>query len=73
VIRDPEVAKCIRWPWERGKIATQNRTLEQMRTQAAQFQQQRFGRDIGRPRDYFGFLAGQPEDIKKAYEVAMGL
>ena len=67
VIRDPELAKCVPWPYNKGALAHRNVTREQFKEQLARFAGTR------RNDDYFPFYAGQPEDVKKAYEEAMGV
>ena len=67
VIRDPELAACVPWPYDKGALARRNITREQFKENQARFGG---GRRTG---DYFPFYAGQPEDVRKAYEEAMGL
>ena len=65
VVRDPAANNPIHWPDDRAKRLTAGYPRERLVGRRA-----RNGL-IGD--DYFVFLAGQPEDVRKAYEEAMGI
>jgi len=66
VTRDPEAAACIRWPWGIGEQLTRDVTQADFIAQLA-----RPGRSG--IRGYFPFYAGQPADVARAFEEAMGV
>jgi 5,5'-dehydrodivanillate O-demethylase len=75
VIRDPALAERVPWPF--GKTAPKGSPRETFLAQQARRRGlPSFAPEGRRPtieRDYFPFLAGQPEDVRKAYEEAMGI
>jgi 5,5'-dehydrodivanillate O-demethylase len=68
VFRDPSAGEIVRWPDNRREKIEPGRpkadVLKQMQNQAS---------PLRAKNDYFGFYAGQPEDVQKAYEEAMGI
>jgi 5,5'-dehydrodivanillate O-demethylase len=68
LIRDPERNVCITWPNNRTERLTKAPTKAEKLTELA-----RFNNGLRGENDYFRFYAGQPADIAKAYEEAMGL
>ncbi len=68
VYRDPEANKIVRWPDNRRE------KLEAGRPKAELLKQlEAFASPLRAKNDYFAFYAGQPADVQKAYEEAMGL
>jgi 5,5'-dehydrodivanillate O-demethylase len=66
VIRDPEQNKPARWPDNRRASLERGKPREEMlRSQN--------NNGLRNRDDYFQFYAGQPEDVRKAYEEAMGI
>ncbi len=63
VVRDPKVNECIELPVLNRRILTQGLTLAEMKAHPL------IGRHLGR----FPFQAGQPEEVRRAFEDAMGL
>jgi 5,5'-dehydrodivanillate O-demethylase len=68
LIRDPERNRCIIWPDERSARLTKAPTREEKIADLA-----RFNNGLRGDHDYFRFYAGQPVEVAKAYEEAMGL
>lgn len=66
VIRDPQEAACIRWPWGIGDRHRRDLTH-------AEFLEQLASPGLGAERGYFPFYAGQPDHVAKLFEEAMGL
>jgi len=67
VIRDPEKAKLVRWPDNRRERIEPGRPKEQWLKQRAAVSNSLRGDD------YFQFYAGQPAEVRKAFEEAMGI
>ncbi|MCI4361227.1 MAG: aromatic ring-hydroxylating dioxygenase subunit alpha, partial [Thermoplasmata archaeon] len=67
VVRDPEKNNPVRWPDNRRAAIERGRPREEI---VAQRDRQNPG--IRSRDDYFQFYAGQPEDVRKAFEEAMG-
>jgi 5,5'-dehydrodivanillate O-demethylase len=68
LIRDPERNACITWPNNRTERLTKAPTKAEKIIELA-----RFNNGLRGENDYFRFYAGQPADVAKAYEEAMGL
>ena len=68
VIRDPAKNVSVRWPNERTERLTKAPTKVEFVEQRA-----RFNNGLRAANDYFQFYAGQPPEVAKAYEEAMGL
>jgi 5,5'-dehydrodivanillate O-demethylase len=68
VVRDPEVAKHIRWPNDRTERITKAPTKAEKLAAIARLHNGLRGAD-----DYFSWYAGQPIEVRKAYEEAMGI
>jgi hypothetical protein len=69
VIRDPDQNHIINWPDDRRPSVTRGLPKEEwLRRRSA-----RPAGGLRDPDDYFQFYAGQPEDVRKAYEEAMGI
>jgi 5,5'-dehydrodivanillate O-demethylase oxygenase subunit len=68
VYRDPEANTIVRWPDNRRE------KLEPGKPKAELLKQlENFASPLRAKNDYFAFYAGQPEDVQKAYEEAMGI
>ena len=68
VIRDPAKNSPVRWPNERSE------RLKHAPTKAEWLEQRaRFSNGLRAPNDYFQFYAGQPDEVRKAFEEAMGI
>jgi len=68
VFRDPEANTIVRWPDNRRE------TIEPGQPKAVLVKRLENGLSPLRAKtDYFNFYAGQPEDVAKAYEEAMGI
>jgi 5,5'-dehydrodivanillate O-demethylase len=68
VYRDPEANTIVRWPDNRRE------KLEPGKPKAELLKQlENFASPLRAKNDYFQFYAGQPEDVQKAYEEAMGI
>jgi len=68
LVRDPEANICIQWPNERTARLTKAPTRAEKIAEIS-----RFNNGLRGTNDYFRFYAGQPEDVRKAYEEAMGI
>jgi 5,5'-dehydrodivanillate O-demethylase len=69
VVRDPDKNQIINWPDDRRASVTRGLPQQEwLRRRAA-----RPAGGLRDPDDYFQFYAGQPEDVRKAYEEAMGI
>jgi 5,5'-dehydrodivanillate O-demethylase len=64
IIRDPELNRCVSLPIAERKILTQGATREELLRHPLLGKQLTNG---------FPFQAEQPEDVRKAYEAAMGI
>jgi 5,5'-dehydrodivanillate O-demethylase oxygenase subunit len=67
VIRDPD-RTVVNWPDNRRVQMEKGLSREDWTARRRQFRQNPLTQD-----DYFAFYAGQPEDVRKAYEEAMGI
>jgi 5,5'-dehydrodivanillate O-demethylase len=69
LIRDPERNRIVTWPDDRREVVTRGLPkADWLARQAA-----RSANGLRDPDDYFQFYAGQPDDVRKAYEEAMGI
>src|SRR5665213_1266394 len=68
VYRDPEANTIVRWPDNRRERLEPGKPREALLKQL-----ENFASPLRAKNDYFNFYAGQPEDVQKAYEEAMGI
>ena len=68
VFRDPEANKLVRWPDNRREVLEPGKPREVVLKQL-----ENFASPLRRKGDYFAFYAGQPAEVSKAFEEAMGL
>jgi 5,5'-dehydrodivanillate O-demethylase oxygenase subunit len=68
VFRDPEANTLVRWPDNRRERIEPGKPKADLLKQLANF-----ASPLRAKNDYFNFYAGQPEDVAKAYEEAMGI
>lgn len=68
VIRDPDQNVCVRWPNNRTARLTHAPTKDELLAGL-----RRLNNGLRPPDEYFSFYAGQPEDVRKAFEEAMGI
>jgi 5,5'-dehydrodivanillate O-demethylase len=68
VFRDPAANVLVPWPDNRRVKVEPGRPKEEWLRQRAAFSSPLRGKD-----DYFTFYAGQPDDVRRAFEVAMGI
>jgi 5,5'-dehydrodivanillate O-demethylase oxygenase subunit len=66
VIRDPQLAACVPWPFGKGAEGQREITRSALSRQIAQ-------RTVDGEVDYYPFFAGQPDHVRREYEKAMGL
>lgn len=68
VFREPEANVLVNWPDNRREKLEPGKPREVILQQLANFSSPLRAKD-----DYFAFYAGQPEEVKKAFEEAMGI
>jgi len=66
LIRDAEANRCIVLPTNRKELMAKPLTK-------AQWMDRFMAPDRTNPDDYFHLIAGQPEDVRKEFEIAMGI